>query len=58
MTWKDYSHFVVLWCCFALVFLTLPLWLPLFWLFILVRLVKTMGSADPSSRASSRNQIG
>jgi hypothetical protein len=41
MTWKDYSHFIVLWCCFALVFLTLPLWLPLFWLFTLVRLVKT-----------------
>jgi hypothetical protein len=50
MTWKDYSHFVVLWCCFALVFLTLAL----FRLFLLVRLVKNMGSANPSSRASSR----
>jgi hypothetical protein len=38
----------------TLVFLTLPLWLPLFWLFILVRLVITMGSTDPSSRALSR----
>ena len=50
MTWKDYSHFVLLWCCFALVFLTLPLWLPLFWLFMLVRLVKTRVSANSSSR--------
>ena len=58
MTWKDYSHFVLLWCCFALVFLTLPLWLPLFWLFMLVRLVKTRVSANPSSRATSRIRSG
>ena len=54
MTWKDTAT-LSLWCCFALVFLTLPLWLPLVWLVILVRLVKTMGSANPSSRASSRS---
>ena len=54
MTWKDYSHFVVLWCCFALVFLTLPL----FWLFMLVRLVKTRVSANSSSRATSRIRSG
>lgn len=58
MTWKDYSHFVLLWCCFALVFLTLPLWLPLFWLFMLVRLVKTRVSANSSSRATSRIRSG
>ena len=50
MAWK-YSHLFVYWC----VFFTLPLWLPLVWLVILVELVKTIGSANPSSRASSRS---